>query len=92
MSTRTRTSRVFTISFPDALAREVEKIAKKESRNISELFREAFRAYKFQLFERQLMALRPPIDPKAKVVTQDEIESWVDEIRRENYKRKQSKK
>jgi predicted transcriptional regulator len=92
MSTRTRTSRVFTISFPDALAREVEQVAKKESRNISELFREAFRAYKFQLFERQLMALRPPIDPKAKAVTQDEIESWVDEIRRENYKRKQSKK
>ena len=92
MSTRTRSSRVFTISFPDALAREVEQVAKKESRNISELFREAFRAYKFQLFERQLMALRPPIDPKAKAVTQDEIESWVDEIRRENHKRKQSKK
>jgi hypothetical protein len=92
MSTRTRTSRVFTISFPEPLAQQVEEVAREESRNISELFREAFRAYKFQLYERQLMALRPPIDPKAKVVTQDAIESWVDEIRSENYKRKQSKK
>jgi predicted transcriptional regulator len=91
-TTRTRSSRVFTISFPDALARQVEQTARKESRNISELFREAWRAYKFQQYEQQLIALRPPVDPTEKVVTQDQIEAWVDEIRSENFKRKQSQK
>jgi predicted transcriptional regulator len=89
---RTRKSRVFTISFPDALARQVEETAREESRNISELFREAWRAYKFQQYEQQLIALRPPVDPTEKVVTQDQIEAWVDEIRSENFKRKQSPK
>ncbi len=93
MSTyRTRNSRIFTISFPDALAREVEQVAREESRNISELFRESFRAYKFQLLERKLIALRPPIDRKARLVTQNEIETWVDEIRSKNSKKKPSKK
>jgi hypothetical protein len=88
MSTpRTRSSRVFTISFPEPLAKQVEETARKESRNISELFREAFRAYKLESFERKLRALRPPVDPDALPVTQEEIEAMVDEIRSENYKK-----
>jgi hypothetical protein len=89
---RTRSSRVFTISFPEPLAQQVEQTAREESRNISELFREAFRAYKFQMYERQLMALRPIPDATADSLTQDDIEALVDEIRGENYKRKQSQK
>ncbi len=88
-TTRTRSSRVFTISFPDTLARQVEQTAREESRNISELFREAWRAYKFQRYEQQLITLRPPANPSEKVVTQDEIEAWVDEIRSETFRRKQ---
>jgi predicted transcriptional regulator len=42
---RQRLSRVFTISFPPELAKQVDRIAKEESRNVSELFREAFRSY-----------------------------------------------
>ena len=57
-----------------------------------EYFREAWRAYKLQQYEQQLIALRPPVDPTEKVVTQDQIEAWVDEIRSENFKRKQSQK
>ena len=38
-----RASRVFTISFPEELAKQVVAVADEESRNISELFREAFR-------------------------------------------------
>ena len=88
-TSRSRNSRVFTISFPDTLARQVEQTAREESRNISELFREAFRVYKFQQFERRLATLRPKFDP-ADAPTEDEIEAIVDEIRSENYKRKQT--
>ncbi len=40
-----RQSRKFTISFPEELAQRVDQLAKQESRNTSELFREAFRTY-----------------------------------------------
>jgi hypothetical protein len=39
----TRTSRVYTISLPPELARKAEALAKRDSRTMSELFREAFR-------------------------------------------------
>ena len=41
-----RTSRQFTISLPPEMARQVKALAKAESRTISELFRETFRAYR----------------------------------------------
>ena len=41
----TRTSRVYTISLPPELAQKAEALAKRDSRTMSELFREAFRAY-----------------------------------------------
>ena len=41
----TRTSRVYTISLPPDLALKAEAIAKRDSRTMSELFREAFRSY-----------------------------------------------
>lgn len=40
-----RTSRVYTISLPPELARKAEALAKRDSRSMSELFREAFRTY-----------------------------------------------
>jgi predicted DNA-binding protein len=41
-----RISRQFTISMPPDMADQVAKIARAESRTVSELFREAFRAYR----------------------------------------------
>jgi CopG family transcriptional regulator/antitoxin EndoAI len=41
----TRTSRVYTISLPPELAQKAEALAKRDSRTMSELFREAFRSY-----------------------------------------------
>jgi metal-responsive CopG/Arc/MetJ family transcriptional regulator len=41
----TRKSRVFTISLPPELADKAEAMAQRDSRTMSELFREAFRAY-----------------------------------------------
>ena len=40
-----RTSRVYTISLPPELVQKAEALAKRDSRTISELFREAFRTY-----------------------------------------------
>lgn len=89
MSTsRSRNSRVFTVSFPEPLAQQVEQIAKEESRNVSELMREAFRAYQFQKFRRRLLALRPEEDPADAEVTPEDIEAFVDEIRSEEYNRR----
>jgi len=46
MATATaRKSRVYTISLPPELALRAEALAKRDSRTMSELFREAFRTY-----------------------------------------------
>lgn len=45
MANSSRTSRTFTISLPPELAAKAEALAKRESRTMSELFREAFRQY-----------------------------------------------
>jgi hypothetical protein len=91
---RPRTSRIFTISFPESLAQQVEQVARDESRNISELFREAFRAYKVQAMERRLESLRPKALPNAPVLSEEEIqnqiESYVDEVRGEMYARRKA--
>jgi Arc/MetJ-type ribon-helix-helix transcriptional regulator len=86
MSTsRTRTSRVFTISFPEPLAQQVEQVAREESRNISELFREAFRLYKLRALEGQVEAARRRALANPSIGREDEIEDYVDEIRRERF-------
>ena len=85
MSTsRSRTSRVFTISFPEELAEQVEQVAKQESRNVSELFREAFRAYRFERIQRRLSTARKAAALRApKGYGAGDIEQLVDEIRSE---------
>ncbi len=83
---RTRSSRVFTISFPEPLAQQVEEIAREENQNISELFRQAFRAYKVLAMERRLESLRPPTSLNDPVVTEDDIQAFVDEVREEMYR------
>jgi predicted DNA-binding protein len=40
-----RLSKVYTISLPPELAQKAEALAKRDSRTMSELFREAFRTY-----------------------------------------------
>ena len=40
-----RKSKVYTISLPPELARRAEALAQRDSRTMSELFREAFRTY-----------------------------------------------
>ena len=81
---RSRASRVFTISFPEDLATQVEEIARQESRNISELFREAFRTYRLERIQRKLATTRAAVAARTGPrYTEDDVEELVDEIRTE---------
>ena len=83
---RSRTSRVFTVSFPETLAKQVDKIAREESRNISELFREAFRAYRLERLRKRLdqdNAYAGTRNPTR--YTEEDIERFVDEDRAERF-------
>jgi metal-responsive CopG/Arc/MetJ family transcriptional regulator len=81
---RSRTSRVFTISFPEDLAKQVEEVAKQESRNISELFRKAFRTYRLERLQRKLSSTRAAVAARSrKPYTEGDVEQLVDEIRSE---------
>jgi predicted transcriptional regulator len=81
---RSRASRVFTISFPEDLAQQVEKLAQQESRNISELFREAFRSYQLERIHRKLDSVRGKVrDRERQLYTEDDVERLVGEIRTE---------
>jgi len=81
---RSRTSRVFTISFPEDLAKQVDKVAREESRNISELFREAFRAYRLERIRRRLDQDNAYAKSRnQRRYTDEEIQGFVDEIRAE---------
>jgi len=87
--TKTRSSRVFTISFPEKLAQQVIAVAEEENRNISELFREAFRSYRIEKVHRKLERFRAEAAARGPVKYKEEdVEALVDEIRAENFARR----
>ena len=70
----------------EALARQVEAVAKEESRNISELFREAFRTYRAE----QLRAILAESNAEARErgyngYGPEDVERLVDEVRAERW-------
>lgn len=69
-----RISKTFTISFPPEMAKEVEAVAKEEKRNLSELFREAFRVYKQEKELREIKKIQMMISAKlaSKNITSEE--------------------
>ncbi len=83
MSTsRSRKSRVFTVSFPETLAQQVESVAEEESRTISELFREAFRAYRIERSHQKLARFRAEAAArKPAKYTEEDVEALAHEIR-----------
>ncbi|HME00482.1 MAG TPA: ribbon-helix-helix protein, CopG family [Terriglobia bacterium] len=90
---RRRSSRVFTISFPEDLAKQVDKVAKEESRNTSELFREAFRSYRMERVRRRLQADREYARTRnPKGYGEADVESLVDEVRAEIHAKKKDQK
>jgi predicted transcriptional regulator len=88
---RAGTTRTFTISFPPDLAEQVERLAKKESRTTSELFREAFRAYRAERVRKAFDELRAQVQANGgETYTEEDIERFVDEDRAEQWAAKQA--
>ena len=82
MAETKRQSRVFTVSFPEDLARQVDQVAKEESRNVSELFREAFRTYRQERVRRRLQSdVEYSFSRNPRRYTKDDVERLVDEVR-----------
>lgn len=84
MPTIRRRSRVFTISMPPEMATAAEYLAKRENRTMSELMREAFRAYN----ERQVAKFIDDMGEYAKSrnpheYTEADIPRLIDEVRAE---------
>jgi metal-responsive CopG/Arc/MetJ family transcriptional regulator len=65
MATRTGNTRTFTVSFPLQLAEQVERTAAAEHRTTSELFREAFRAYRAEQVRSSLEAFAAKISRRS---------------------------
>ncbi len=79
-----RRSRVFTISMPPEMAAAAENLAKRENRTMSELMREAFRAYN----EEQVARFIDEMGEYAKTrnprgYTEEDIPRLIEEIRAE---------
>lgn len=77
-----RTYKTISLSFPPDLLKQIEKLARKENRTKSELFREALRRY---MAERKWESLRREMSAKAKslgIKTEADVERIVDEIRK----------
>ena len=77
-----RTTKVISLSLPPELLREAERIAKKEGRTRSELFREALRRY---ILESRWEELKRYGAGKARRlgIREDEVERLIQEFRRE---------
>ncbi|HEY3989551.1 MAG TPA: ribbon-helix-helix protein, CopG family [Acidobacteriaceae bacterium] len=76
-----RTSRVYTISLPPELARKAEALAKRDSRSMSELFREAFRIYYAQDARRTLMEIGEYADSRNSSYAESDVPRLIKEVR-----------
>lgn len=73
--------RTFTVSFPPELAAQVEQLAKLESRTTSELFREAFRAYRARQMRKALSELNKSGSRNSGGYGPEDVERLVHEFR-----------
>jgi ribbon-helix-helix CopG family protein len=76
-----RTSRVYTISLPPELAKKAEALAKRDSRSMSELFREAFRTYYAQQARRTLMEIGEYANTRNPGYIEDDLPRLIKEVR-----------
>jgi CopG family transcriptional regulator/antitoxin EndoAI len=76
-----RTSRVYTISLPPELAQKAEALAKRDSRTMSELFREAFRAYYSQQARRTLEDIGEYAATRNPGYTEADVPRLIQEVR-----------
>jgi predicted DNA-binding protein len=85
-----RTTKVYSITMPPEMAKQAERLARKESRTMSELMREAFRRYQQQEATKpaSMVEALALLRAEAKVkgldkLTKREINAAVAETRRE---------
>jgi predicted DNA-binding protein len=78
----TRTSRIYTISLPPELAQKAEALAKRDSRTMSELFREAFRSYYAQQAHRTLEEIGEYAASRNPGYTEADVPGLIKEVRR----------
>lgn len=83
-----RISRVYTISLPPELAQKAEDLAKRDSRTMSELFREAFRAYYAQQARRTLEGIGEYAESRNSGYTEEDVPRLIAEIRAKKPARK----
>ena len=77
-------TKTITVSFPVELAEQAERLAKTESRTMSELLREAFRAYRMEAVRRRLEAGNAYAHSRAAHGhTEADVQRLVDETRAE---------
>ncbi|MGA7218713.1 MAG: ribbon-helix-helix protein, CopG family [Candidatus Sulfotelmatobacter sp.] len=77
-----RVSRVYTISLPAELAQKAEALAKRDSRTMSELFREAFRTYYAQQARRALQEIGEYAAERNPGYTDADVPRVIKQIRR----------
>jgi metal-responsive CopG/Arc/MetJ family transcriptional regulator len=77
----TRTSRVYTISLPPDLALKAEALARRDSRTMSELFREAFRTYYAQQARRELNEIGEYAATRNPGYTEADVPGLIKEVR-----------
>jgi len=90
MATATaRKSKVYTISLPPELAKRAEALARRDSRTMSELFREAFRTYSAQQARATLDELGEyAAGRNPKSYSEADVPRLIEEVRAENPRRR----
>jgi CopG family transcriptional regulator/antitoxin EndoAI len=76
-----RNSHVYTISLPPELALKAEALAKRDSRTMSELFREAFRSYYAQQARRTLEEIGEYAASRNSGHTENDVPRLIKEVR-----------
>lgn len=74
--------RTVTISIPPALAREVDRLARKEGRTRSELLREAFRQYATRLERWDRVFEVGELQARRDGLTEDDVVRIIKDVRR----------
>ena len=90
MATATaRKSKVYTISLPPELAQRADALAQRDSRTMSELFREAFRTYSAQQGRRTLDELGEYAEGRnPKGYTEADVPRLIQQVRAEKPRRR----
>jgi predicted transcriptional regulator len=92
MATATqRKSKVYTISLPPELAQKAEALARRDSRTMSELFREAFRTYSAQQARRTLHELGEYAEGRnPRGYTEADVPRLIQQVRAEKPRRRRT--